>query len=504
MNRRISVPTIVSVLAAMIVVYGAVSGLAAVTSTQPPAPPSAVTPQAITTGVAAAQATTPIANDDSYSVALGATLTVSAPGVLANDVNASQAIPLTAPSKGSLTLLRTGRFVYDPQGATGTVTFSYKASNGSAMSNNAAVTITISGGPGTTAVNAPGSNGAALYSASCAACHGADGNSIAKAPLGPTGLSNAQLVNVLSPGGKMSSYTSAMSTADIQAVADYVGTLGVSTPTPTPTVPPVVTTPPPPTTATPSAAATLFANTCAGCHSQSNLASRGISNANLVAIMTTGAMKTQAANLSPSDITAVAAFINGPTQGPTTPQGTPASVAPTTGASAYVAFCGACHGANGSGTALGPDIVGESRSEIIDVVRKGDGTMPAFSAAALSDKLLADLATYMETFTSSGGSGDDDGHGATVGSGDGPSVYTSFCAACHGPNGRGTSLGPDIVGEESSEIFKVVRKGDGTMPAFSFQTLSDKQLAALADYIGSWSSSDDDHDKGDSKDEDDH
>jgi mono/diheme cytochrome c family protein len=70
-------------------------------------------------------------------------------------------------------------------------------------------------------------------------------------------------------------------------------------------------------------------------------------------------------------------------------------------------------------------------------------------------------------------------------------------------------MGPDIVGESSSEIYEVVRQGDGTMPAFSYQTLSDADLALLVDYIASWGgdgdhSSDDGDHGGDDMGKDDH
>ncbi len=93
--------------------------------------------------------TAPVAVNDSYSVAAGATLTVdAATGVLANDTDA-QSNPLTAvlvagPSSGTLNLSSNGSFTYVPTIASGSVTFTYRANDGSLDSATAAtVTITV-------------------------------------------------------------------------------------------------------------------------------------------------------------------------------------------------------------------------------------------------------------------------------------------------------------------------------------------------------------------------
>ena len=94
--------------------------------------------------------TAPVAVDDGYSVAAGATLTVNAAtGVLANDTDA-QSNPLTAvlvaaPSSGTLNLSSNGSFTYTPTIASGSVTFTYRANDGSLDSaSTATVTITVS------------------------------------------------------------------------------------------------------------------------------------------------------------------------------------------------------------------------------------------------------------------------------------------------------------------------------------------------------------------------
>ena len=93
---------------------------------------------------------TPIeAADDSYSVDAETTLTIDvAGGVLANDVDA-EGDPLTAavvtgPANGTVTLAADGSFVYTPNaGFTGSDTFTYEATDGTNVSNEATVTIEV-------------------------------------------------------------------------------------------------------------------------------------------------------------------------------------------------------------------------------------------------------------------------------------------------------------------------------------------------------------------------
>lgn len=88
----------------------------------------------------------PIAADDSYSVEFGETLTVAAPGVLANDADpdakALSAILVTNTSSGNLNLASNGGFTFAPA-QVGVVSFVYKANNGSEDSNQARATITV-------------------------------------------------------------------------------------------------------------------------------------------------------------------------------------------------------------------------------------------------------------------------------------------------------------------------------------------------------------------------
>jgi hypothetical protein len=90
----------------------------------------------------------PVAADDNYTVQQNSTLTVVAPGVLANDTDADgdplTAVLVSGPSHGALQLNADGSFAYTPaSGFSGQDSFAYKANDGAADSNIATVTITV-------------------------------------------------------------------------------------------------------------------------------------------------------------------------------------------------------------------------------------------------------------------------------------------------------------------------------------------------------------------------
>ena len=90
----------------------------------------------------------PTAEVDTFSVPEGQTLTVSAPGVLANDSDPDgdslTASVLSGPSRGTLVLDGDGSFEYTPAfGVTGEDTFTYQASDPAGATDSASVTLTV-------------------------------------------------------------------------------------------------------------------------------------------------------------------------------------------------------------------------------------------------------------------------------------------------------------------------------------------------------------------------
>jgi VCBS repeat-containing protein len=92
----------------------------------------------------------PVAVADNYSTPVSSTLTVPAPGVLANDTDVDSAnvtvlvSSVTGPADGTLAINPDGSFTYTPDPAfTGNDTFTYQATDGTATSNTVTVTIGV-------------------------------------------------------------------------------------------------------------------------------------------------------------------------------------------------------------------------------------------------------------------------------------------------------------------------------------------------------------------------
>src|SRR5205814_5784119 len=90
----------------------------------------------------------PLALDDTYTVNEDTTLSVSAPGVLANDSDVEadplSAVLVSSPAHGALTLNSDGSFSYTPAADyNGSDSFTYKANDGNLDSAVATVSITV-------------------------------------------------------------------------------------------------------------------------------------------------------------------------------------------------------------------------------------------------------------------------------------------------------------------------------------------------------------------------
>jgi hypothetical protein len=98
-----------------------------------------------------------LATNDSYTVRMGGTLTVPAPGVLANDVGelvSLTAVLATNAAHGALALNSNGGFTYVPEsGYSGSDAFAYRATDGQSTSSVAVVTITLTPNHGPAAAN---------------------------------------------------------------------------------------------------------------------------------------------------------------------------------------------------------------------------------------------------------------------------------------------------------------------------------------------------------------
>ena len=98
-----------------------------------------------------AQPDAPDAAVDGYTTPQDTTLPVGAPGVLANDADEDgdvltvQTTPIVSPTNGNLTLRSDGSFTYVPaSGFAGTDSFTYRVDDGTGLTDDAVVTITVS------------------------------------------------------------------------------------------------------------------------------------------------------------------------------------------------------------------------------------------------------------------------------------------------------------------------------------------------------------------------
>ncbi|MDF1597850.1 MAG: c-type cytochrome [Acidimicrobiia bacterium] len=247
----------------------------------------------------------------------------------------------------------------------------------------AIITFVESIAPPTTTTTAPGTppppppSGAAVYSANCAACHGASGGDLVG-----RGLTTSQVSAVTKSGTSgMPGFSSKLTTDEITAVSTYVAGLGSATPTTTTTAPG---SPPP-------SGASVWAESCAACHGASggDLVDHALTDSQLRTVTNNGrgSMPGFSGRLSTEQINAVVAYLSALRGDSSTSSADPGGV---DGTSLYAKYCAACHGADGSGGVGGP-VAGTSlsRSELISVTADGRDSMPAYSGRMTSDEIAA-------------------------------------------------------------------------------------------------------------------
>jgi ubiquinol-cytochrome c reductase cytochrome c subunit len=117
-----------------------------------------------------------------------------------------------------------------------------------------------------------------------------------------------------------------------------------------------------------------------------------------------------------ASIQALVAYVSSFGSGPSIP---PVEITDGTdlaaGRATYVATCAACHGAGGSGDAVGggaiaPPLLDTAPTQVGEAIRIGPGAMPAFDARQVSDAELSQIAAYLRFLRDRAAPG-----GATVG-----------------------------------------------------------------------------------------
>jgi ubiquinol-cytochrome c reductase cytochrome c subunit len=170
------------------------------------------------------------------------------------------------------------------------------------------------------------------------------------------------------------------------------------------------------------------------------------------------------------------------------------------GAELFGSHCALCHGELGRGLPIdgprgGPSLEGVGAASVDFMLRTG--RMPMRNAQdrmergpqRVSDDDRRALIAYIEQLAPGEGPDipDVDGwEGADPARG--LEVFTTHCAACHGPTAQGVAVGQRDVSSsldvtEPIEIATAVRSGPGVMPRFSSETLSDEELLAATAWV---------------------
>jgi len=99
--------------------------------------------------------------------------------------------------------------------------------------------------------------------------------------------------------------------------------------------------------------------------------------------------------------------------------------------------------------------------------------------------IVLSLAFVMALTISAIAFGGGSGSAADAGYGNpGAAAYTTYCAGCHGTNGKdGTVAKSNIAGENADKIIKKSRSGKGNMPAFGTDVVDDATMKALGNYV---------------------
>ncbi len=152
---------------------------------------------------------------------------------------------------------------------------------------------------------------------------------------------------------------------------------------------------------------------------------------------------------------------------------------------AYTMICSSCHGAEGGGTTLGPDIRNPAEWGYGDhVVRNGRDEMDEFSSGmpAYADGIVAqDSLDAIWTWL-----------GQAEKPGDGAGLFARFCANCHDVDGSGGRAEKTVIIDEAT-IRAIVRSGHGGdafgnatqyMPAFDTDLITDAELDLIVEHIG--------------------
>lgn len=170
------------------------------------------------------------------------------------------------------------------------------------------------------------------------------------------------------------------------------------------------------------------------------------------------------------------------------------------GASTYGRACALCHGENGrgleaEGPAGGPSLIGVGAASVDFHLRTG--RMPLTDQndplerrePQYPDTTIEGLVAYVTSLSDEPGPAIPDVSGIEDADlSRGLDLYTSNCAACHGPTAAGIAVGQRAISSTLDvaspvEIAEAIRIGPGVMPRFSEDVVSDEDLVAISAWV---------------------
>ncbi|BCR03480.1 c-type cytochrome [Desulfuromonas versatilis] len=245
-------------------------------------------------------------------------------------------------------------------------------------------------------------DGQALYTSRCSGCHKLGAVDTTGGPdlaaLGNTVISKIQ-------GGHQGV---SLSTAELDALADYVDTVSAPAPAPAPTPTP-----------TPVSGQSVYDNSCAACHKLGAHDTAG--GPELAGLGNAVFNKIQAGHqgiaLSSAELNALADYVDTIAAPAPAPAPTPTPT-PVSGQSVYDNSCAACHKLGTHDTAGGPELAGIGDT-VFNKIQAGH------QGIALGSAELNALADYVDTFPAPAAPGPD----------------YSNCTACHGQPPSGSNAG---------------------------------------------------------------
>jgi mono/diheme cytochrome c family protein len=267
-------------------------------------------------------------------------------------------------------------------------------------------------------------DGAALYNTNCSGCHGTGSNST------KIGATVARINSGISTVSSMNGLATLLSAAEIKAISDYLISLN--------------------TTPAPTDGATLYANSCAGCHgATTNSTKIGASVTRINnGITNVASMNSLGTSLTAANIQAISDYLVSLN---TTP-------GPTDGATLYTNNCASCHGAGTNSSKAGATVA-RINTGISSV------TGMNYLSTTLSTANIQAIADFL-------------GQAAPPTTPQG--LYTAYCASCHGADGSGGTSGKDVLGESTEGILKAINK-EKEMQYLSF--ISNEQAKLISDFL---------------------